>query len=175
MAETVETVVGVIGRAHGLRGETAIEVRTDEPEVRFAVGSVLRAEDGQRTFTVAGARDHSGRLLVRFAELPDRTAVERARGTRLVVDVPADQTPEAEEEYYDRQLIGLAVRDAAGTEVGRVTAVVHLPAQDLLEVDTAGGARLIPFVEALVPQVELVDGFLGLADLPGLLGDEDDG
>jgi 16S rRNA processing protein RimM len=174
MAETVEIVVGVIGRAHGIRGDVSIDVRTDEPELRFRVGAVLRAEDGSRNFTVAAARDHSGRLLVKFAELADRTAAEEARGIRLVVDVPADETPDEDGVYYDRQLIGLRVLDAAGTEVGTVTAVVHLPAQDLLEIDTANGARMIPFVEALVPDVDVSSGCVRLADVAGLLSDEDD-
>ncbi len=175
MTQTVETVVGVIGRAHGIRGEVIIDVRTDDPDVRFCVGAVLRAEDSSRTFTVAAARDHSGRLLVKFAELADRTAVEAVRGIRLVVEVPADETPDEEGVYYDRQLIGLRVRDAARTDVGSVRAVVHLPAQDLLEIDTANGTRMIPFVAALVPEVDLAAGYLGLADVPGLLSDEDDG
>lgn len=174
MAETVETVVGTIGRAHGIRGEVIIDVRTDEPDLRFAVGAVLRVEDSRRTFTVAAARDHSSRLLVKFAELDDRTAVEQARGIRLVVDVAADESPEDESEYYDRQLIGLRVLDAAGTDVGEVTAVIHLPLQDLLAIETANGERLIPFVEALVPDVDLPAGCLRLADVAGLLSDEDD-
>lgn len=175
MTELVETVVGVIGRAHGIRGEVIVDVRTDEPEVRFRAGAVLRAEDSSRTFTVLLARDHSGRLLVKFAELADRTAVEQVRGIRLVAEVPADATPEEEGVYYDRQLIGLRVEDAAGIDVGTVAAVVHLPGQDLLELDTEHGARMIPFVEALVPVVDLAAGCLQLADVPGLLTDEDDG
>ena len=175
MSEVVEVVVGVIGRAHGLRGEVAIEVRTDEPERRFAPGTSVRFENGARTLTVESVRDHSGRTLVRFAELADRTAVEGVRGTRLVVEVPADERPEDEGEYYDRQLVGLEVRDSADAEVGTVTAVVHLPAQDALEVETRSGTRLVPFVTELVPTVDLAGGFVRLADMPGLLQDLDEG
>jgi 16S rRNA processing protein RimM len=175
VSETLEVVVGVLGRAHALRGEVVIELRTDEPDRRFAVGQVLRAEDGHRTFTVTSARHHSGRLLVTFAELADRTAVEAARGTRLVTDVAADEKPEDEGEFYDRQLVGLRVLDAAGNDVGAVATVLHLPGQDSLEVLTDFGARLIPFVTALVPEVDLASGHLRLADVPGLLNDEDDG
>jgi 16S rRNA processing protein RimM len=176
MSETVEVVVGVIGRPHGLRGEVAIDLRTDEPERRLSPGAVVRAETGRRTFTVASHRIHSGRTLVTFTELADRTAVEAVRGTRLVVDVPADERPEDEGEYYDRQLVGLRVLTADGTAAGTVTAVVHLPAQDALEVLTDGGPRLIPFVTELVPEVDLGQGHVRLADVPGLLTDaEDDG
>ncbi len=174
MSDTVEVVVGVIGRPHGLRGEVAIELRTDEPERRFAVGQQVRAEGGTRTFTVSSCRDHSGRTLVTFAELADRTAVEGVRGTRLVVDVAADEQPADDGEYYDRQLVGLRVLDAAGADVGQVTAVVHLPAQDALEVLTESGPRLVPFVLELVPEVDLERGHVRLADVPGLLSDLDE-
>ncbi|GAA2101964.1 ribosome maturation factor RimM [Microlunatus panaciterrae] len=174
MTSTVEVIVGVIGRPHGLRGEVAIELRTDEPERRFAVGQVLSVQDEDRTLTVAARRMHNGRLLLTFAELTDRTAVEGARGLLLVARVPQDETPEDDGEYYDRQLVGLRVLDAAGREVGKVLQVVHLPAQDLLEISTAGSARLVPFVATLVPEVDLAAGLLRLAEVPGLLADEDD-
>ena len=175
MAETVEVVVGVIGRAHGIRGDVTIDVRTDEPERRFAVGQTLQAEDGRRTFTVASARDHSGRLLVHFEQLADRTVAEAARGVVLVADVDPHEQPEDDDEFYDRQLIGLTVRAADGTTVGTVTDVLHLPLQDTLEVDTADGVRLIPFVSAVVPRVDLAAGELQLADVPGLLAEADEG
>ena len=185
MANTVEVVVGIIGRAHGIRGDVTIDVRTDEPERRFAVGQTLRAEDGRRTFTVTSSRDHSGRLLVHFAQLGDRTVAEAARGTVLVADVDPEERPEDDEEFYDRQLIGLGVRAVDGAHVGTVTDVLHLPLQDTLEVGTDDGVRLIPFVAAVVPRVDLAAGELHLADVPGLLadleeadlddGDEDDG
>lgn len=175
MSETVEVVVGVVGRAHGLRGEVVIDLRTDEPERRFAIGQVLRFEDAQRTLTVSSVHDHSGRMLVTFDELADRTAVEGVRGTRLVVDVEADEVPMDADEFYDRQLVGLRVRSADGADVGEVGAVVHLPAQDALEVVTAHGTRLVPFVADLVPEVDLTEGFVRLAEVPGLLTDEDGG
>ncbi|MEL4503944.1 ribosome maturation factor RimM [Luteococcus sp. H138] len=172
MAEQVEVVVGSIGRAHGIRGDVAIDVRTDEPERRFAPGEVLRAEGTRRTLTVESARWHSGRLLVHFVELHDRTAVEEARGTVLVVDVDPTELPEDEDEYYDRQLVGLMALRADGTEAGRVSQVVHLPAQDLLAIHTEAGERLVPFVSELVPTVDLAAGTVHLADMPGLLDDE---
>jgi 16S rRNA processing protein RimM len=170
---SVEVIVGVVGRAHGIRGEVTVDVRTDEPERRFAPGTVLRPETGGAPLTVDSAREHSGRLLVRFREHPDRTAVERLRGTVLVVDVDAAERPTEAEEYYDRQLIGLRVLDAAGSDVGSVVEVVHLPEQDLLTIRTDAGDRLVPFVAALVSQVDLAAGTVRLADLPGLLNDID--
>jgi 16S rRNA processing protein RimM len=174
MAETLEVVIGIIGRAHGIRGDVTIDVRTDEPERRFAVGQVLRAEEGPRRFTVTAARDHSGRLLVHFAELADRTAAEAARGTVLVADVDPAERPAEEDEYYDHQLVGLSVRAADGSVIGTVRDVLHLPLQDTLEVDTADGVRLVPFVAAVVPTVDLAARELHLADVVGLLEDEPD-
>lgn len=169
---TIEVVVGRIGKPHGIRGEVTIELRTDEPDRRFVVDQPLRGEQGG-TFTVAQRRWHQGRLLVTFTELADRNSAEAARGTILVADVPADEVPEAEGEYYDRQLVGLGCVDESGTELGRVVAVVHLPAQDLLEIATGDGKRLVPFVAALVPTVDLAAGQVVLADVPGLLRDDD--
>lgn len=177
MTGTVEVVVGVIGRAHGLRGEVAVEVRTDEPERRFARGRVLRAEGTDRAFTVVAARTGPDRLIVRFSELGSRTAAEAVRGLRLVVDVDPLERPAEEGEFYDRQLVGLRVLDAGGSALGVVIAVLHLPGQDVLEVEVGGAAQLVPFVSALVPEVDLAAGHVRLADVRGLLGEslDDDG
>jgi 16S rRNA processing protein RimM len=171
----VETVVvGVIGRAHGVRGEVAVELRTDEPERRFAPGQVLSEEGGSRIFTVRSVRDHSGRLLVKFAELDDRAAAEAVRGTLLIATVERDERPAEPQTFYDRQLIGLKATSPDGVEVGIVSSVLHLPAQDLLEIETATGTRLVPFVAALVPEVDLEAGRLTVADIAGLLDDRND-
>ncbi|RCK68168.1 ribosome maturation factor RimM [Desertihabitans brevis] len=179
----VDVVVGRVGRPHGVRGELSIELRTDEPTRRFAPGAMLHlvrsaaARPGldrwpvERTVTVVSTRWHQGRMLVRLDGVDDRDAAEALRGLLLVVRVEEDEEPEEPGEYYDRQLVGLAVLDAAGQRAGTVRAVVHLPAHDLLEVDVEDGRRLVPFVEALVPEVDLAAGHLRLADVEGLLDD----
>lgn len=169
-----DAIVGVIGRPHGVQGEVAVEVRTDEPERRFAPGQVLGEEGGTRHFTVRSVRDHSGRLLVRFAELTDRAEAEAVRGTLLTAEVEADERPAEPGTYYDRQLIGLRATTLDGAEVGSVRSVLHLPAQDVLEIQTAAGPRLVPFVVALVPDVDLEAGRLTVVDVPGLLDDRGD-
>jgi 16S rRNA processing protein RimM len=151
-----------------------VELRTDEPERRFAPGQVLREEGGTRRFTVRSVRDHSGRLLVRFAELLDRADAEAVRGTLLVAAVEPDERPTEPGEFYDRQLIGLRATTPEGAEVGRVVSVLHLPAQDLLEIETRAGPRLVPFVGVLVPDVDLEAGRITVADVAGLLDDRDD-
>ncbi|WP_395658354.1 ribosome maturation factor RimM [Nocardioides sp.] len=174
--ETIEVLVGRIGKPHGLRGDVTVDVRTDEPERRFAAGAVLRAEPPRgshsplRTLTVSDSRRHQSVLLVRFAEVPDRAAAEAARGILLYADLPADATPDDPDEYYDHQLIGLAAYDLDGTALGEVVSLVHGGAQDLLTVRTpAGRDALVPFVKALVPEVDLAAGRLVVADRPGLV------
>ncbi len=171
MSDSTTVVVGRIGKPHGIRGEVTVEVRTDEPERRFAAGERLVVEGTGRTLTVVTTHWHQGRLLVRFEELPDRTAVETARGWLLTSEVDPAELPEEEDSYYDRQLVGLQVLTAAGEPAGTVGFVVHLPAQDVLEITTPEGTRLVPFVAALVPEVDLATGTLTLADVPGLLAD----
>lgn len=171
---TIEVVVGRIGRAHGIRGELTVDPRTDEPDRRFAPGAVLREESGARQLTVAGSRWHSGRLLVQFAGVDDRTAAEACRGMLLLADVTADERPAEEGEFWDRDLVGLTVLTADGEVGGEVRRVQHGP-QDLLVVRTpAGEERLVPFVEALVPTVDLEARTVTLADVAGLLDDLDE-
>jgi 16S rRNA processing protein RimM len=177
---TVEVVVGRVGKPHGLRGEVTVEVRTDEPDRRFAVGTTLTAAppagstSGLRTLEVVGRRWHQSTLLVRFAELADRTAAEGARGTMLLADVLAAERPDDPEEFYDHQLVGLTVVDLAGAVIGEVTGVVH-GAQDLLQVRARDGRpTLVPFVAALVPELDLDAGRVVVADRPGLVAPFED-
>jgi 16S rRNA processing protein RimM len=174
--ETIEVLVGRIGKPHGIRGDVTVDVRTDEPERRFAPGAVLRAEPPRgshsplRSLTVAGSRWHQSVLLVRFEEIGDRSAAEAARGILLHATIPADASPEDPDEYYDHQLVGLAAYDVGGAPLGEVTGLVHGGAQDLLTIRTAEGREaLVPFVKALVPEVDLGAGRVVIADRPGLV------
>ncbi len=176
MNEDIEVVVGRIGKPHGIRGEVTLDVRTDEPDRRFAVGTTLRAQAPAgadrrpASLTVARARWHQSTLLVTFEEIEDRNAAETVRGTVLLATLGHDETPEDPDEYYDHQLVGLAVVDLDGAALGEVKAVVHGSAQDLLTVRTADGRdALVPFVSALVPEVDLAAGRLVVADRPGLV------
>jgi len=166
--------VGVVVRAHGLRGELVVEVRTDSPQERFAPGSVLvRAlPDGVDvgSLTVEAARPHSGRLLVRFVEAPDRDAAEALRGSRLLVD-PATLPPSDDpDEFHVHQLEGLAAQLADGTTVGTVREIVHGPGGELLVLARPDGPdALVPFVREIVPTVDLDGGRVVLTPPEGLL------
>lgn len=180
MTAPLLVVVGRVGRAHGVHGDVAVEVRTDDPERRFVLGARLLTSSSGPTapsvVTVENARWHSGRLLLHLVGVDDRTAAESLRGVLLQVEVDPTETPTDPEEFYDHQLVGLAVVDADGTSIGSVVDVVH-GAQDLLVVEHpaagSGGKRsLVPFVQVLVPEVDLDAGRLvvdlpdGLLDLP---------
>ncbi len=176
MSEPTEVVVGRVGKPHGLRGDLTVEVRTDEPERRFAPGAALRAQAprgsafGLSSLTVASTRWHSSRLLVRFEELVGRDAAESARGVLLHATIGVDETPDDPDEFYDHQLIGLTAHDVDGRLLGEVTAVLHSGAQDLLTIRTPDARdTLVPFVKALVPEVDLADGRVVVADRPGLV------
>jgi 16S rRNA processing protein RimM len=159
--------VGRVGRAHGIRGDVAIDVRTDEPDRRFAVGTSFATARGQ--LTIESARWHGVRLLVRFEQVADRTAAEAIRGAELRLDVAPDQRPDDPEEFYDHQLVGLTARLESGEVLGPVTDVLHLPAQDVLVLDYDGREILVPFIADFVPTVDLPGRSVVLRPAPGLL------
>jgi len=171
----MRVIVGRVGRPHGIRGEVVIGVRTDEPDLRFAVGATVYVSDtpegDQRPLAIASARWHSGQLLVSFAGITDRTAAAELTGSWLSVDssqLPAISDPD---EFRDHELIGLSVRTPAGDPVGVVTDVLHY-GQDLLVVRRAGGRDeecLVPFVKAIVPEVDVPGGVVVIDPPPGLL------
>lgn len=184
-AEHVELVVGRIGRPHGVRGEVTVDVRTDDPDDRFAVGRVLATDPAESgPLTVERVRWHSGRLLVNFAGVDDRDAAAELRGVLLVID-SADLPPsEDADEFYDHELIGLAAVTVDGTKIGVVTEVRHR-GQDLLVIARAAGDGgraagdpgrgeeddevMVPFVAALVPEVDVAAGRIVIDPPPGLL------
>ncbi len=171
----MQLVVGRVGRAHGIRGEVTVEVRTDDPERRLGPGAVLATDPPERgPLTVATGKVHSGRLLLRFEGVADRTGAEALRGTLLVADVDPDERPEDPEDFYDHQLEDLAVELRDGTPLGRVEEMLHLPGQDVVLVRRPDGAELlVPFVAALVPEVDLDGQRMVVDPPPGLLGEDE--
>ncbi|MER7919679.1 MULTISPECIES: ribosome maturation factor RimM [unclassified Streptomyces] len=169
----MQLVVARVGRAHGIKGEVTVEVRTDEPELRLAPGAVL-ATDPAATgpLTIETGRVHSGRLLLRFAGVTDRTGAEALRNTLLIADVEPEEMPEGEDEYYDHQLMDLDVVTEDGVEVGRITEISHLPSQDLFIVERPDGTEvMIPFVEEIVAEIDLAEQRAVITPPPGLIDD----
>jgi 16S rRNA processing protein RimM len=169
----VQLVVARIGRAHGIKGEVTVEVRTDEPELRLAPGAVLATDPASTgPLTIETGRVHSGRLLLRFAGVSDRTGAEALRNTLLIAEIDPEELPEGEDEYYDHQLMDLDVVTEDGTEVGRITEISHLPSQDLFIVERPDGSEvMIPFVEEIVTEIDLEEQRAVIAPPPGLIDD----
>jgi 16S rRNA processing protein RimM len=171
----MELVVARIGRPQGLRGEVSVEVRTDDPARRFVVGAELQTDPvSAGPLRLASVRDQSGRTILRFEGVTDRTQAEGLRGVLLVVETDEDE-PDRSDEWYDHELVGLAAVDPRGTPLGTVVRLEHRPAQDLLVVRTTGAAEvLVPFVSALVPEVDVPSGRVVIDPPGGLFDDEGD-
>lgn len=166
----MQLVVGRIRRPHGIRGDVSVEVHTDDPGDRFAAGATLATDPAEHgPLTIGVSRWHSGTLLLKFAGIEDRTAAEDLRGTWLVMD-SAELGPRADpDEFYDHELIGLAAVTVGGEPVGVVTDVRH-HGQDLLVIKSqAVPELLVPFVAAIVPEVDVAAGRLVIDPPPGLL------
>jgi 16S rRNA processing protein RimM len=149
----MQLVVGRITRPHGVRGEVSVEVRTDEPDRRFAVGHVLTTDPvAAGPLTVESMRWHSGRLLIQFAGVTDRNQADDLRGIWLTLDSAEAGPSDDPDEFHDAELIGLAVVTTSGEPVGRVTDVRHF-GQDLLVIEP-GPAGSSPGSQAGSPRAE---------------------
>ncbi|MET8970902.1 ribosome maturation factor RimM [Streptomyces hydrogenans] len=169
----MQLVVARIGRAHGIKGDVTVEVRTDEPELRLGPGAVLLTDPASAgPLTIESGKVHSGRLLLRFEGVHDRNAAEALRNTLLIAEIDPEELPEEEDEYYDHQLVDLDVVLADGTLVGAITEISHLPSQDLLIVERPDGTELmIPFVEQIVTEIDLENQRAVIDPPPGLIDD----
>lgn len=180
----MELVVGRIVKSHGIRGEVVVDIRTDSPEERFAKGSALatrtRKSKGSsvpETLNVEAARNHSGRLLVRFAGVGSRDDADALRDVELLVDSDSFEPLDDDDEFYDHQLEGLDVRveNTGAASIGQVSEVLHTPAGEVLSITTladgphAGREVLVPFIEQFVPTVDLAAGTVVITPPDGLL------
>ena len=172
----MDLVVGRVAKAHGITGEVVVEVRTDDPDSRFAPGIILRAKrsgdrGAGRGYVVEAVRAHGNRLLVRLAGIADRDSADALRGSVLVID--SDDLPPIDDpdEYYDHQLEGLRVQTTSGQAIGTVAEVLHTAAGELLAVKRAGEHKelLVPFVSAIVTSVSLDDHMVEIDPPDGLL------
>ncbi|MDY3128295.1 MAG: ribosome maturation factor RimM, partial [Corynebacterium sp.] len=104
----MELMIGRVIKSHGIKGEVAVDITTENPELRFAVGKVLQGKQGSKehSLTIASVRPHKGRLLITFEEIPDRTAADSLRGTKFFAEPLVD---EEDDGFYDHELEGLRV------------------------------------------------------------------
>lgn len=165
----MQVVVARIGKAHGLRGEVTVQVLTGAPDERFVPGATFATDPSDSgPLVLRSARDNNGILLLGFEHTDDRTGAEALRGTKLLSDALSDD--DDEESWFERDLIGLKAVTVAGDEVGEVTALESRPAQDLLVLRlTDGREARVPFVRALVPEVDIDGGRVVIDPPPGLL------
>ena len=165
----MQVVVARIGKAHGLRGEVTVQVLTAAPGERFAPGATFMTEPpASGPLVLRTARDHNGVLLLGFEHTDDRTGAESLRGIKLLADVLEDD--DEEDAWYERDLIGLKAVTVGGEEVGEVTALESRPAQDLLVLRLTGGRQArVPFVTAIVPEVDIAGGRVVIDPPAGLL------
>lgn len=147
-------LVGRVGRAHGILGEATIEVRSDDPDRRFAVGEKLQSDEHGDLIIISG-RVHNGILLLGFAGYSDRNQIEKLRNTLLYAEVDINEVREDADDYHVLQLIGCQAFLENGLLFGEVTDVINLPSQDLLSIKTPENEVLIPFVHQLVPVVDI--------------------
>lgn len=168
--------VGRLTKAHGLKGALKVELYTDSPEQRFVPGAVFSlqvTEDSPwlgKSLELAELRWYNGQPVAFFVGVDDRTAAETLARAILLIDHDPTESPAEPDAWYDHQLVGLrALRD--GDEVGTVARVDHLPAQDLLAIDTGDREVLVPFVQAFVPTVDVEAGTLVVTPPNGLFED----
>jgi len=176
--QRVELRVARLVKAHGLKGGLKLELYTDSPELRFQPGAQLSVQVptdspwfGQR-LTVRELKFFNAQPVAFFEGVDDRTQAESLVKAILWVEDDSDSAPVEDNAWFDHQLVGLEVR-RDGEQIGTLTRVDHLPAQDLLAVETAQGEVLLPFVSAFVPEVNTADGYIAITPPGGLFEEVD--
>lgn len=165
--------VGRLVKAHGLKGAIKLELYTDSPNERFTPGAelLLQVPDSSpwhgKTVNVKELRWYNQAPVIFLEGIEDRDQAETLIRAILLVNAETETLPAEPDAWYDHQLVGLtAVRD--GVPVGRVIRVDHMPAQDLLAIETANGEVLLPFVKAFVPAVDIATKTISITPPGGL-------
>jgi 16S rRNA processing protein RimM len=161
--------VARIGKPHGIRGEVTVQVLTDAPGDRFVPGTQFIVEPASSgPLTVISARWNKDILLLAFDEIETRNEAETLRGAKLFIETEDIGDADDDEGWYEHELVGLDVR-VGDDVVGKVSALHTLPVQDLLVVTTTAGAEvLIPFVEQIVPEVNVGEKYVLVTPPAGL-------
>ncbi len=173
--EPMQLQVARIGKPHGIRGEVTVQVLTDAPSERFVAGTEFVVEPASAgPLTIRSARWNKDILLLGFEEIADRNAAEAIRGAKLFIETEELDDEDDDEGWYEHELVGLEAR-VGSQVVGKVAALTTLPVQDLLTVKTEEGKEiLVPFVDEIVPEVNIEDGFILITPPAGLFEVNDD-
>jgi 16S rRNA processing protein RimM len=160
VADNPDTVpVGYVRRAHGVVGAVIVRSLTDAPELRYVKGALLTTdEDPPRVLTVTSVRSHKDGFLIGFEGVASRNEAEAMRGVSFTIP-RSERRQLKEDEYWEEDLIGLAVVDVAGQSLGAIVSIVTGAAQDRLAVETESGDRVeVPFVDPIVVDVSIAEG-----------------
>ena len=165
--------VGRLLKAHGLKGAIKLELYTDSPNERFVPGAVLELQVPQespwfgKTVTVTELRWYNQSPVIFLEGVTDRNIAETLIRAILLVHADVEELPKEADAWYDHQLVGLKVM-REGVEVGVVARVDHFPAQDILAVTVGEKEVLVPFVKAIVPEVNVEAGTVTVTPPNGL-------
>ena len=183
MAEPEYAIVGLIRKAQGIRGEVVVEPLTDKPDVVFASGSrvfagtpdgnlaVVRGVKGVEeipTLTVAGSKPFKKGLIVQFEEVQDRDSAELWRGRYLLAPF-SELPPLQQDEVYLHDLVGMAVVNMTGEELGAVTTFYELPQGIMLDVQMTRGSIIIPYRPEIIVKTDIDARKIVINDTLGFL------
>jgi 16S rRNA processing protein RimM len=163
MAGGARICLGQIGAAHGVHGEVRLRSFTSDPRAIAAYGP-LQTDDG-RVFAIETLKPAGDHFVARFSGVQDRDAARALANAKLYVPRERLPPPEAPDEFYHADLIGLAVLDRAGKQIGTIVGIHNFGAGDLIEIRRAAGGstEMLPFNEVTVPVVDLTAGCVVVA------------
>ena len=146
-------LLGVVGGAHGIKGEVRIKSFTEDPTDIKAYGPLFDAKGNK--YTIRTARIQKNVVVVTINEISDRNGAELLNGTELFVDrsaLPEDD----EDEFYQSDIVGMAVESVDGAAIGTVIAFHDFGAGEVIEIKPERGSSvMIPFSEAAVPDIDV--------------------
>lgn len=144
-----------------MKGALRLELYTDTPDLRFRPGQVLELQVPEssawfgKSVKVSELRFYNQAPVLFLEGVTNRTDAESLAKAILLIEKDTDELPEEPEAWYDHQIIGLQVT-VDDKVVGLVSRIDHLPAQDLLVIESENGEVLVPFVKEIVPEIDLI-------------------
>lgn len=167
-------LLGVIGAAHGIKGEVRIKAFTGDPLAIAGYGPLT--DDKGRRFEIAEARVAKEVIVARLKGVTSREAAESLNGVQLFVSREKLPAPEDEDEFLQADLIGCAVVGPDGIALGTVTSVGNYGAGDLLDIATPDGRSvLMPFTKAFAPRIDIAARRIDAVPPEGLFEADDAG
>lgn len=160
-AATNRIFLGQIGAAHGIKGQVRIATHTQDPEAIGRYGPLETDRPGL-TITLTKVRLQKNVVIANIKGIADRSAAEQLNGVSLFIDRAKLPDPTDEDDFYHADLIGLDARIDSGVSIGKVSAIPNFGAGDLIEVrdPQSGDTYLYPFTKAVVPVINVAEGFL---------------